>query len=473
MPNPSVLDPVSPSANIPTLRHQALSPLEVLGQSVSTIAPSTSPTMTIPLVFAVAGNGTWLAYLLATFSVLLVALSIRGFARTSASPGSLYTYATDTLPSAAGAVAAWALLLAYITTGSSVIGGFVNYGMVLLETLTPYRAHPLATPVALAIFVTALSISIAYRDVRISTRLMLWIEGGSALLIAVVLVAVLVRHGLHIDLRQLSLEGTSRSGIRLGMVLALFSFVGFESATTLGAEAREPLRTIPRAVLQSAIVCGAFFILAAYGETLGYRPTGQNLADTTAPFHLLSQRVGIPLFGPLVDVGVLISMFAATLGCVTAAARVLLRMSHDGLCHTSFCRIHTRNRTPHLAVLLTGSLAGLPAAYLSARGCSGSEIYGWMGSFATYGFVTVYGLVAVALPIALSRKARLTAAQVVLAVAATGAMLLALEGSLYPVPPRPYSWLPYLYLAYLAAALAWFLLSRPSPAETAARGPLP
>ena len=50
------------------------------------------------------------------------------------------------------------------------------------------------------------------------------------------------------------------SGLRLGLVLALFSFVGFESATTLGAEARNPLKTIPRAVIQSAIIGGAFFI---------------------------------------------------------------------------------------------------------------------------------------------------------------------------------------------------------------------
>ena len=56
---------------------------------------------------------------------------------------------------------------------------------------------------------------------------------------------VLVRHGWHLDLEQLKLQGMTGSGLRLGLVLALFSFVGFESATTLGAEARNPLKTIP------------------------------------------------------------------------------------------------------------------------------------------------------------------------------------------------------------------------------------
>jgi amino acid transporter len=442
------------------LRHQVLSPMETLGQSISTIAPSTSPTMTIPLVFAVAGNGTWLSYLLATGSIYLVALCIRSFARDSASPGSLYVYATSTFPPAVGALTAWALLLAYIATGSSVIGGFVNYGMVVLETLTPWRSSSTLVPALLAIFVSALSIWIACRDVRISAKLMLWIEGTSALLIAVVLAAILWHQGFHIDLAQLRLQGASIQGIRLGMVLALFSFVGFESATTLGAEAREPLKTIPRAVLQSAILCGIFFILAAYGETLGYRPTGYSLGDTTAPFHLLSSMVGIPIFGPLVDIGVLISMFAATLGCITAAARVLLLMSHNGLAHATLRQVHTRHQTPSAAVIMTGALACLPAAWLAGRGANGGEIYGWMGSFATYGFITVYGLVAVALPISLHRRHKLRAGPLLIAIAAAAAMLFALEGSVYPVPPRPYSWLPYLYVVYLVVAMSQFLIGR-------------
>src|SRR5690348_18407014 len=80
------------------LRQGVLSPIETLAQSVSTMAPTTTPVATIPLVFALAGNGTWLAYLLATGAVLLVALCVARFARHSSSPGSLYTYASMVLP---------------------------------------------------------------------------------------------------------------------------------------------------------------------------------------------------------------------------------------------------------------------------------------------------------------------------------------------------------------------------------------
>src|SRR5258708_12635635 len=80
------------------LRREVLSPMETLAQSVSTIAPTTTPAATIPLVCALAGNGTWLAYVLATAAILLVPFCISRFARYSSSLGSLYTSPPFILP---------------------------------------------------------------------------------------------------------------------------------------------------------------------------------------------------------------------------------------------------------------------------------------------------------------------------------------------------------------------------------------
>ena len=80
-----------------------------------------------------------------------------------------------------------------------------------------------------------------------------------------------------------------------------------------------------------------------------------------------------------------------------------------------------------------------------------------MGSLAVYGFLTIYFLVAVALPMFLRRNGKLTPAALALSIAAALAMILAMAGSLYPVPTeKPYNYLPYLYLAYLVLGLAWF-----------------
>jgi amino acid transporter len=434
------------------LRGEVLSPMETLAQSVSTIAPTSTPAATIPLVAALAGNGTWLAYLLATVAILLVAWCISRFARYSASPGSLYTYASMILPPWLGAVTAWSLLLAYIATGSSVIGGFYHYANLLFVDVTG-RGFSGA---ALAILVTAVSAWIAWRDVQISARLMLWIEAVSLLLILVVVVLVLLRHGIHLDLRQLRLTGMTGSGLRLGLVLALFSFVGFESATTLGAEARNPLKTIPRVVIESAIIAGGFFIVSAYSEVLGFNAIGQDLGTNQAPMHVLAGIARVPAFGILIDVGAAVSLFAGTLGCITAAARVLLLMSHNGLAHETFRVTHAENETPTFAILATGAAAVLPVAVLAYRGSSGLDVYGWMGSLATYGFIVAYALVCVALPRYLRDHHVFHQGAQIIPWLAFLAMLSALVGNLYPVPEGPYGKLPYIYLVYLAAGLLLF-----------------
>src|SRR5271168_3996822 len=329
------------------LRADTLSPLETLAQSISTIAPTTTPTMTIPLVFALAGNGTWLAYLLATVAVLLIALCISRFARYTSCSGSLYTYATASLPPVVSGIAGWALLLAYVATGAAVAGGFINYANVFLLALFG-RTAPTTL---LGLLCVAIATAIAYRDVQVSARLMLWIEAASVLFIAIVLAVLLWRNGLHLDPPQLHLTGVTPSAVRLGVVMALFSFVGFESATTLGHEAVNPLRTIPRAVIQSAIFCGLFFILCAYLESLGMSAAHQDLGTSTAPLSVLANLVGVRPLGPLIDFGALVSMFACTLACITAAARVLMRMAHNGLAHRHLSTAHPRNATPSSAVL--------------------------------------------------------------------------------------------------------------------------
>jgi len=284
-------DPTQPYSKAYGLRRGILSPFETLAQSVSTIAPTATPAATIPLVCALAGNGTWLAYVLATVAILLVAWCVGRFARYSSSPGSLYSYASMILPPWLSSIAAWSLLLAYVATASSVMAGLYQYATIFVGKS---GVHPVSA-VLISLLVTGACVWIAWRDVKISARLMLWIEAVSVSMIITLVALVLVRHGFHVDSEQLHLRGMSGSGLRLGLVLALFSFVGFESATTLGAEARDPLKTIPRAVMQSAILGGAFFAVCAYTEVLGFRAAGQDLGTSQAPMHLLAMEGGLSL----------------------------------------------------------------------------------------------------------------------------------------------------------------------------------
>ena len=187
------------------LRKGVLGPVETLAQSVSATAPSTSASLTIPLIVGLAGNATWFVYLLATASMLLVGFCVSRFARLSASPGSLYSYTADTLPPICGAAAAWGLLLAYLATGASVAGGALYYATVISEQF--FRWSPPAIPTLALVCVIAGFI--AYRDVKLSAELMLWIEAVSVGLILIVLALLPFHLGLRIDASQFQLKGAS------------------------------------------------------------------------------------------------------------------------------------------------------------------------------------------------------------------------------------------------------------------------
>lgn len=206
------------------LRAGVLGPLETLAQSVSAMAPSTSASPTIPLVFALAGNATWFVYLLATGATLLVGFCVSRFARLSASPGSLYSYASDTLPPVFGVVAAWGLLLAYIATGASVAGGALYYAVVLSQQL--FHWTPPALPTLIVVCLAAAFV--AYRDVKLSAELMLWIEVVSVSLILIVPAVMLFRFGFQFDVDQFQLKGVSMAALGPALVLAMILIVIFD-----------------------------------------------------------------------------------------------------------------------------------------------------------------------------------------------------------------------------------------------------
>jgi amino acid transporter len=438
------------------LRAGVLGPVETLAQSVSAMAPSTSASLTIPLVFALAGNATWFVYLLATGVMLLVGFCVSRFAKLSASPGSLYSYTADTLPPVFGVAAAWGLLLAYLATGASVAGGALYYATVLSQQFLHW-APPAIPTLALVCLAAGF---IAYRDVKLSAEVMLWIEVLSVSLIVIVLILLPIHIGLHFDTSQFRLQGISFKGLGPALVLSIFSFAGFESATTLGGETREPLKTIPRAVLQCALLAGVFFMLCAYSEVVGFRGESTALSDSTSPLHLLSAKAGVSPLGVAIDCGAFISMFACVLACTTAAARVLLRMAHDKLLPATFERTNRRHGTPGTAIALSIALIFAATAGFALSRATGSTMYDLFGSLSVFGFLTAYALVAIALPFArraLGRHSHILAAVSVLTVVLI--VLIAIF-DLNSASDAVHARIPYLYAVYIALGLGFYGVRR-------------
>ena len=104
----------------------------------------------------------------------------------------------------------------------------------------------------------------AYRDLRHSSLLGLELEALSLAVIVFITAIVVIKRGSIVDSNQLQLQRLPLGRVTSALTLAVFSFVGFESSTTLAREARNPLRAIPRAVILSATISGVFFVATAY-----------------------------------------------------------------------------------------------------------------------------------------------------------------------------------------------------------------
>ncbi|HEX8112653.1 MAG TPA: APC family permease [Kofleriaceae bacterium] len=437
------------------LRRNTLSFTETLAQSIANIAPTATPAINLQLVFACSGNGTWLTYVLATVGLLFIGVCINQFARQSATPGSLYAYVVKGLGPTAGFLVGWGLILAYLATGMATVAGAANYATTVCE-----KADLHIGPYPLYAIIAGLVWLVAYRDVRLSARMMLLLEVVSVGLILTLGVLLLSHKGFRLDMDQLTLAGMDLNGLRGGMVLAIFSFVGFESATALGAEAREPRKRIPQAVLRSTLITGAFFVVMSFIMVSGFRGSATPLDKAPAALDAMAEIAHAPVLGVLVSIGAVVSFFACSLACVTAVSRILLAMSRDGVFHASLGKAHQTNATPHIAATLSAVVLFLVPVAMSLGGIEKLDIYNLCGTIATYGFLVAYILIAVGAMRSAARQRASLAMVVVVGVAGILFMGLAVMGSVYPWPDAPFDRLPPIFVAYMVIGLVWMIYDR-------------
>lgn len=445
------------------LRRDCLGFWEVFAQSIANIAPTATPALVIPLAFAVVGNLTWAIYVFATVALLLVTYQINQFARRSASPGSLYMYVGQGLGPSWGVITGWSQVIAYVVIGAAVVAGAANYVGVLVHFVVKGYDGPLT--VVSIILVALAAWYIAYRDIKLSTQVMLVMEFISVALILVLALGFFIKRGHLIDHAQFSLAGFNTRGIPQGIILAIFSYVGFESATALGHEAKDPLTTIPRAIPLSLITIGAFFVLMSYVLVFAFAGQTPPLDKSNAPLSVLAHIEGLDAFAVLIAIGAIMSFFACAIACINAGARVLFAMARHGLFYAGAGDAHKTHATPHVAVNISGVVVLLAPLLMYLDHIALLDIYGYLASVGTFGVLFAYVLIAIAAPVYLRKRQENRPLVVLAAIASLVLMAIPLIGSFVPTPAPPYNYLPYVFIVVLAVGLARFAylrVARPS-----------
>jgi amino acid transporter len=435
------------------LRANTLSFPEVLATSVALIGLTMTPALVAPGTFAYAGNGSWLAYVFGAVMLFFVALNLNQFAKRSSSAGSMYGYVTANLGGRTGAIAGWTLIWAYVFVGASQFGAMT----VFVQNLAGSFGINVPELAIFALLAAALW-TLAYRDIQVSAIVMLILESISVAIICIILGLILVKHGTRIDQAQLHLQGVQSTGIGLGIATTIFSFVGFESATAFGEEARNPLITIPRAVVGSVIIAGLFFVVTLYAEVLGLRGSGTTLDKLSMPLWSLADLYHVPLFKIPLALGAICSSFSVGLACVTTCARIVLPMGRKGLLPSRVTAISPRFATPHVATALSLIAMIVVGASMYAARVDAITIFNYCGVLSAFGFILIYALIAVAAPRYLHSIGDHRPQDYVLAAVALIFLIIPAVTLFYPVPPPPGNWFAYIFVAYLL--VGWLYLRK-------------
>ncbi len=380
------------------LARDAIGLREVLFQSVTHMAPAAAVAFSI-IVGAPFGAGALpLAVLLAMVACLLVAVSIGQLAKHLPSAGGFYTYVSRGLHPSLGFMVAFGYALAEALVAPLL---YLIFGNVVASTLNTefgwsYDLWWMISAAAAALFVFALG----YLGIRISA------ETGTVL--GVFEIGVFAALALWLIVKAgggntLSVFGTSHanvagfkgfSGVAAASIFTILAFIGFEAAAPLAEEAKDPRRTIGRAVVWSALGIGLFYVLTTYAATVYFGPdkmAGFFQFGGGNPWDGLARAV----WGAgwvVVFLAIANSAIANSNAGANATTRTWYALGRIRLLPAAFARVHPTRRSPYVAVTVQFILAVAVAMWLGNQ-FTPLEAFALIATIATAVVVLIYILV--------------------------------------------------------------------------------
>lgn len=373
---------------------------------VATAAPLTVMVANAPLMIML-GNGVAAPVdaLIATLIMLLFTVGFVAMSRHITNAGAFYAYIQKGLGRSVG-------------LGSATLA-VASYSLILVA-LEAYIGHALADALqrffgielpwwAYSLLMVAIIAYLGYRDIELSSRFL-----GIALVLEIAVVLA-VDLAVLADKGPTGLEGAAfdmanvlSGSPGLGILFAIFSFIGFESTVIYREEARDPERTLPRATYAAVLLVGLFYIvsmwcavsaigadhIAAYAQTHG---ADLYLAVTE---HYLGA-----VFMDAMQALLITSLFACALSLHNIVVRYKYTLGRFGVISPRFSRIHPGHGSPHVSSLALTLACTLAIIVLLAMGADpATQIYAWGAMAGTLGYMAILSLTCAAVVVFFRRQ---------------------------------------------------------------------
>ena len=463
---------------------RGLSVWQAVGISVALMAPSMAANINPQGTAGLVGRATPLAFLLAAIAVLLIAYVFVRLCQYYQHAGSVYAFAGATLGGGAGVFAALALMGTYIFYALVTASATGVFGAQFLDEINLWSNQPSWAGFVVGGIGLVLALLLTIVPAKRATSILLTAEGTTVALIIVIAVVVLIRLLAHhapgghtFTLSVFEVEpGTSSSTLFLGIVFGLLSFAGFEAAATLGEEAHEPRRDIPRAILGTAIFGGVYFVVVTAIEMMGFGTTKKDISSFVGSGALmgdLGRSYVAHWVGNVITLGAAVSAFACCLACVVGASRLLYALARD-IQPGSAVAATGRAGTPTVAAGLV-SLAVVVIAVLSVvipHAHTGETVipfdtFLWSGTIGTLILLVAYILATLGCIklVFIDRALAVRQWEIVIPLLALVMLGYTIYRNVWPYPPSSAGaahWLPvvagaWLLVAVVAAVVVWLV----------------
>jgi basic amino acid/polyamine antiporter, APA family len=287
-----------------------------------------------------AGSALVISILIASVVSILTALGLVELTSWKASEGGVYEYVHQLVSPTAGFLTGWMWVVSNLLGGAVVALGFGYYLSTVLN-LPPQVIGAVATVVF-----TALN----YRSASGSSKLNNGLVAVKLLILAFFIAfgVLFVQPANFVPFLPLS------TGVLLGAYFIFFAFSGFARVAIVSEEVFDARRNVPRAILLALLISVIYYVLVG---TVAIGLTGAPaLATSNSPLAFAMSATGFDLAVYIITVGGLIATASVLLTSILGVSRVLFAMARRGELPRVLGRVHPTNKTPYIAVLVTGAI---------------------------------------------------------------------------------------------------------------------
>lgn len=359
-------------------------------------APLAVVTGYIPVAIIFGGNGSTVAFVIATVILLIFSAGYVAMTKRVERPGAFYTFVSRGLGKPTGLGTAYLAIISYLLV---LVGTYAFIGVVTSGLVKSFGGPDV--PWWIAAFISWAAVStLGYFNIELSAKVLSVVMMLEVLVILIFNALVLAKGGsAGLSATPLLPSEFFKGDVGVTMLFAFMVFMGFEATALFREEVRRPNVTIPRATYGAVLFVGILYALTCYGLITAYGTDAVHVAttNTVGMFSEAAAHYVGSVFAQITLIMALTSSFAANVSIHNVISRYTYNLGYDRALPRVLARVHHTHASPHIASNVAAVASGAMIAIIALLPIDENILYAQLVAIGTVGVLGLMALVSVAI----------------------------------------------------------------------------